>query len=50
MHHLVRWTDGGQTNHDTMIMICPPHHSRAHDTRYTMTKLPTGKYGFHRRT
>ena len=31
-------------------MICPPHHSRAHDTRYKMTRLPTGKYGFHRRT
>jgi hypothetical protein len=31
-------------------MICPPHHARAHDTRYQMTKLPTGKYGFNRRT
>ena len=31
-------------------MICPWHHSRAHDQRYDMTKLPTGKYGFHRRT
>ena len=50
MHHLIRWVDGGTTNRDTMIMICPPHHSRAHDPRYTMTKLPTGKYGFHRRT
>jgi len=48
MHHPVRWADGGETNRDG-IMICPPHHARAHDTRYTMTKLPTGKYGFHRR-
>ena len=31
-------------------MICPAHHARAHDTRYQMTKLPTGNYGFHRRT
>ncbi|MDX6375624.1 MAG: hypothetical protein QOD98_4612, partial [Nocardioidaceae bacterium] len=22
----------------------------AHDTRYQMTRQPTGKYGFHRRT
>ena len=33
-----------------LIMICPPHHARAHDQRYTMTQLPTGKYTFHRRT
>ena len=31
-------------------MICPPHHRRAHDPRYTMTKPPTGKLTFHRRT
>jgi hypothetical protein len=49
LHHPVRWADGGQTNRDG-IMICPKHHARAHDARYTMTKLPTGKYGFHRRT
>jgi ribosomal 50S subunit-associated protein YjgA (DUF615 family) len=49
LHHPVRWADGGGTNRDA-IMICPHHHARAHDTRYQMTKLPTGKYGFHRRT
>jgi hypothetical protein len=48
-HHPVRWVDGGGTNRDG-IMICPPHHARAHDQRYTMTRPPTGKYGFHRRT
>jgi len=30
-------------------MICPPHHSRAHDQRYDLNQLPTGKYGFTRR-
>ena len=50
LHHRVRWADGGQTNRDDLIMICPPHHSRAHDQRYDMTQLPTGKYTFHRRT
>ena len=49
MHHPERWADGGETNRDG-IMICPPHHSRAHDTRYQMTRLPTGKIAFHRRT
>ena len=49
MHHPIRWADGGETNSDG-IMICPPHHARAHDQRYKMTRLPTGKYTFHRRT
>ena len=50
LHHNRRWADGGQTNSDDLIMICPWHHSRAHDQRYDMTALPTGKYTFHRRT
>ena len=49
LHHRVRWADGGQTNRNDLIMICPPHHSRAHDKRYTMTTLPTGRIAFHRR-
>jgi hypothetical protein len=49
-HHQKRWADGGTTNLDDLIMICPWHHTRAHDTRYDMTQLPTGKYAFHRRT
>jgi hypothetical protein len=49
LHHPVRWVDGGRTDRDA-IMICPPHHTRAHDGRYEFKKLPTGKYGFNRRT
>jgi hypothetical protein len=49
MHHPERWADGGETNRDG-IMICPPHHTRAHDTRYQMTRQPNGKITFHRRT
>ena len=49
MHHPTQWSNGGETNSDA-IMICPPHHTRAHDPAYTMTKLPIGKYTFHRRT
>ena len=49
LHHPTRWADGGETNRD-QIMICPWHHRRAHDTRYEMTRQPTGKISFHRRT
>ena len=50
LHHNTRWADGGNTNIDDLIMICPWHHARAHDQRYDLTRLPTGKYTFHRRT
>jgi hypothetical protein len=50
LHHKKRWTDGGETNRDDLVMICPWHHHRAHDSRYTMTRQPTGKVAFHRRT
>jgi hypothetical protein len=49
-HHKKRWVDGGTTNLADLIMICPGHHARAHDHRYEMKQLPTGKYTFHRRT
>ena len=49
-HHLTRWVDGGNTDLKDLIGICPWHHHRAHDQTYTMTRLPTGKYTFHRRT
>ena len=49
MHHPTRWVDGGETNADG-IPLCPGHHGRAHDHRYEMARLPTGKYCFHRRT
>ena len=48
LHHPTRWADGGRTDRDG-IMICPWHHTRAHDTRYQMTRLPTGTYTFNRR-
>src|SRR4051794_27393021 len=49
-HHKKRWVDGGTTDLGELIMICPAHHSMAHDQRYDMVDLPTGTYAFHRRT
>ena len=45
-----RWADGGQHQPRDGIMLCPWHHTRAHDTSYHMTRQPTGKIAFHRRT
>ena len=49
LHHPIPWHVGGETNRDGQL-ICPRHHARAHDPAYTMTKLPTGRVAFHRRT
>jgi len=48
-HHDTRWVDGGETNVEDGISLCPWHHHRAHDTTYTTTKTPTGRIAFHRR-
>ncbi len=49
MHHPVAWSRGGSTSADG-IPLCPWDHQRAHDQRYNLTNLPTGRYTFNRRT
>jgi len=49
-HHEHPWSDGGDTSVNNGRLLCWPHHARAHDPAYTMTKLPQGKVRFHRRT
>ncbi|GAB4006958.1 HNH endonuclease signature motif containing protein [Nocardioides ultimimeridianus] len=49
-HHLKPWSEGGRTDLADGVLLCSHHHHRAHDTRYTMTRLATGDYRFHRRT
>ncbi|WP_460791869.1 HNH endonuclease signature motif containing protein [Nocardioides maradonensis] len=49
-HHLKPWSEGGHTTVGDGILLCGHHHRRAHDSRYDMTKLPTGDYRFHLRT
>jgi hypothetical protein len=41
---------GGGTSVANGIMICPRHHSVAHDSRYQMKTTPAGKVTFSRRT
>ena len=48
-HHDIPWSHGGPTNLDTGRLLCPHHHRRIHDPRYTTTRLPNGKIRFHRR-
>ena len=48
-HHEILWSLGGGTSVKAGMLLCPRHHARAHDPRYTSTKLPGGKVAFTRR-
>ncbi|HRI96890.1 MAG TPA: HNH endonuclease signature motif containing protein, partial [Nocardioides sp.] len=50
LHHAIEWSLGGRTDLDNTIMICGPHHARAHDPTYTLKPIPGDKFTFHRRT
>jgi hypothetical protein len=50
VHHDPSWASGGKTDIDHARLLCPKHHARAHDPNYEMTKLPSGKVAFTRRT
>jgi hypothetical protein len=49
-HHRNAWSKGGDTSVDNGILLCPRHHTRAHDTRYQLKTNKHGKVTFSRRT
>jgi len=49
-HHDQHWAHGGPTDVATGRLLCPRHHTLAHDARYTMSTGPPGKVRFTRRT
>jgi hypothetical protein len=49
-HHLTPWSHGGPTTVDNGVLICPRHHTLAHDDRFVLTRHGPGAITFHRRT
>jgi hypothetical protein len=49
-HHDHPWSEGGRTNLDSGRLLCPRHHTLAHDHRYEMKTHTHGKVSFTRRT
>jgi hypothetical protein len=49
-HHDIPWSQGGSTSVSNGRLLCPRHHTLAHDPAYTTTRLGTGKLTFTRRT
>jgi hypothetical protein len=45
VHHLDHWLDGGRTDMDRMLCLCPFHHDRHHAGDYVMTGTPTTPHG-----
>jgi HNH endonuclease len=40
VHHLDHWLDGGRTDLDRMLCLCPHHHDRHHAGDFAMTGTP----------
>ncbi|MGI8645623.1 MAG: HNH endonuclease signature motif containing protein, partial [Nocardioides sp.] len=49
-HQDRHWCRGGDTDLKTCRLLCPRHHTLAHDERYTTTPTAHGKLEFIRRT
>ncbi len=45
VHHLDHWLDGGRTDLDRMLCLCPFHHDRHHAGDYEMSGTPTTSNG-----
>ena len=46
VHHDIPWSEGGPTNTTHARLLCPRHHTRAHDPRYEMQRLPGNRVRF----
>jgi len=49
-HHKTPWSRGGNTSVADGILLCPRHHTLAHDSRFQMKTDKHGKVTFSRRT
>ncbi|WP_374215891.1 DUF222 domain-containing protein [Frankia sp. AiPs1] len=47
IHHLDRWTDGGDTDIDRLLLLCSAHHRTIHDDTITLTRTPDGTVTAH---
>jgi len=50
VHHRTPWSRGGRTSVDDGVLLCPRHHTLAHDRRYQLKAGKQGKLVFSRRT
>jgi HNH endonuclease len=48
LHHIQHWVNGGRTDLDNLISLCPWHHKVVHDRGYTIAAPPAagGTFAF----
>ena len=44
-HHIVLWSDGGETKLDNLLLLCRRHHRLVHEFGYRVEKTEAG-FGF----
>ena len=47
-HHVKHWADGGETNLDSLVSLCPRHHRLFHEGGYTIGTDHEGRWYFRR--
>ena len=48
LHHIQHWVNGGRTDLDNLISLCPWHHKVVHDRGYLIAAPPGGDFAFYR--
>jgi len=43
-HHLVFWTDGGETALPNLALVCRPHHRKLHEEGWTLQRHKDGRW------
>jgi HNH endonuclease len=47
LHHIQHWANGGPTNLDNLLSLCPYHHKLVHDRGYLIAARPGGVFAFY---
>ena len=47
VHHLDHWAEGGATDVDRLVCLCPAHHDAHHRDEFTITGGPDGRADVH---
>ena len=45
-HHVQHWLDGGPTDADNLLNLCPRHHRAVHEGGYTIARAAPGRFVF----
>ena len=48
LHHIQHWINGGRTDLDNLISLCPWHHKLVHDRGYLIAAARDGTFTFYR--